>query len=154
MGAWAWVLLAAVGGGAVGCGRGGPASVRIRQTTWRVEVVTTPESRQKGLSNRGEVPAGAGMLFAFPRQEVQTFHMLDCRVGLDVAFISDDLTVVEVRTMAVEEDPGHPRYLYPSRRPARLALEVAAGELERAGVKVGDRVELLGAARDAAKGAR
>ena len=80
--------------------------------------------------------------------------MLDCRVPIDVAFISSRLRVVEIRTMPVETDPGDPKATYSSRGPARFALEVAGGALERAGVKVGDRVQLLGRARDAAKDAR
>ncbi|KPK84684.1 MAG: hypothetical protein AMJ81_05025, partial [Phycisphaerae bacterium SM23_33] len=107
-----------------------------------------------GLSGRDQVPEGTGMLFVLPREEVVAFHMLNCRVPLDVAFISRDGRIVEIRTMAVEPDPANPKCLYSSRFPARYALEAAGGALARAGVKVGDTVELLGAAKDAAKAAQ
>ena len=81
------------------------------------------------------------------------FHPLDSRV-LFLAFISARGVIVDIRTMTVEPDPAHPATVYSSRRPARYALEVPAGELAAAGVKVGDLVELLGSARDAAKAAR
>jgi len=138
-----------------GCrSRPGDARVRIGRAEWKVEIAADEASRRRGLGGRRQVPAGTGMLFIFPREAPRRFHMLDCHVPLDVAFISARGVIVDVRTMAVEPDPAHPATVYSSRRPARYALEVPAGELAAAGVKVGDLVELLGSARDAAKAAR
>lgn len=136
-----------------GC-RSKDARVRIGSRQWRVEIAADPETRRLGLSGRDEVPEGTGMLFVFPRQQVLAFHMLNCRVPLDVAFISSRGQIVQIRTMVVEADPANPTCDYSSRFPARYALEAAGGAFARAGVKVGDRVELLGAAKDAAKAAR
>jgi hypothetical protein len=132
----------------------GEAEVRIADHRWRVELAITPEVRQRGLAEREAVPEGTGMLFVFPREEVVSFHMLNCRTPLDVAFLSSELTVVSLRTMPVEEDPANPRRVYSSRYPAQYALEVSAGALARAGVKVGDKAVLLGKAREAVKAAR
>jgi len=128
--------------------------VRIAGGMWRVELALDQSTREKGLADRDEVADGTGMLFVFGREEVHSFHMLNCRVPLDVAFISARLHVVEIRTMPVEADPADPKVIYSSRRPARYALEVAAGALARSGVQIGDRVELLGHARHATKEAR
>jgi len=128
--------------------------VRIGGHVWRVELALDEPTRMKGLSGRQELPEGTGMLFAFPREEVLSFHMLNCHVALDIAFISSRLRVVEIRTMPVEPDPANPQATYGSREPARFALEVPAGALARAGVKIGDRVELLDGAADAVKAAR
>jgi len=128
--------------------------VRIAGGLWRVELAVDQSVREKGLAGRDEVADGTGMLFVFGREEVHSFHMLNCRVPLDVAFISARLHVVEIRTMPVEADPSNPKNHYSSRRPARYALEVAAGALARAGVQIGDRVELLGRAKHATKEAR
>jgi len=139
-----------------GCGSadGRRGRVRIGRGEWRVEIASREASRTRGLSGRRQVPAGTGMLFAFPREELLYFHMRDCYVPLDIAFISADMRVVHVRTMVVEDDPADPKAIYSSRFPARFALEVPAGELRGAGVKVGDHVELLGWAGRAAKDAR
>lgn len=137
----------------VGCRDKDPA-VRIGQHEWRVEIAADPDTRHRGLGGRDEIPEGTGMLFIFPREQALSFHMLDCRVPLDVAFISARMRIVEIRTMAVEADPANPTCLYPSRLPVRYALEVAGGTFQRLGVKVGDRVELLGSAEVSAKGAR
>ena len=114
--------------------------VRIGKGIWQVELASDATSRQKGLSGRRHLPSGRGMLFIFPRSEVQTFWMLDCTFPIDIAFISDDMKVVSMYTMEVEADPHHPERVYSSKYPVRFALEVSAGELERAGVKVGDKV--------------
>ena len=143
------VLLA--GGG----GRGdGPARVRIGGRVWKVELAADPDSRQRGLSGRKHIPEDTGMLFVFPAEEVVHFHMRACHVPLDAAFISSGLRVAWVRTMRVEADPDRPEAIYSSRHPVRYVLEVPAGALGRAGVAVGDRVELLGVARNASKDAR
>lgn len=128
--------------------------VRIGGHVWQVELALDEPTRRKGLAGRDDIPQGTGMLFVFPRQEPLQFHMLGCRVPIDVAFISAELQVVDIHTMLVEPDPQNPQVTYPSRHAARFALEVAGGALRRAGVKVGDRVELLGPAADAAKDAR
>lgn len=137
----------------IGC-RDRDPGVRIGRHEWRVVIAADPETRQRGLAGRDEIPEGTGMLFVFPREQVISFHMLDCRVPLDVAFVSTRMRIVEIRTMAVETDPANPTCLYPSRLPVRYALEVAGGTFGRLGVQVGDRVELLGSSKVAAKGAR
>lgn len=132
----------------------GPPAVKIGGHVWKVEMALDRETRAKGMGGRKNIPAGTGMLFVFPRQEVLTFHMLDCYLPLDVAFISADGVIVEIRGMSVENCPSDPKVLYPSRFPAQYALEVAEGDFRKAGVKVGDKVELLGAAAGATKDAR
>lgn len=132
----------------------GPAAVRIGSATWAVELATDDETRSRGLGGRTELADDSGMLFVFDREEVLQFYMLDCRIPLDVAYISRQLMVVNIRTMVVEDDPAVPKAYYSSKFPALYALEVPAGVFKRRGVKCGDRVELLGAARDAAKDAR
>ena len=123
------------------CNRGGESpEVQIGKGVWQVELAADAASRQRGLSGREKLPSGKGMLFIFPRSEVQTFWMLNCTFPIDVAFISDDMKVVSMYTMEVEADPHHPERVYSSKYPVRFALEVSAGELKRAGVKVGDKV--------------
>ncbi len=123
-------------------GKSSRPQVRIGEHVWKVEIADDEQTLSKGLADRDEIPEGTGMLFVFPREEMLTFHMLDCRTALDIAFISNDGTIVNIRTMIVEDDPRKPKCFYSSKYPARFALEVAAGTFERAGIKVGDKVEL------------
>ncbi len=119
------------------------AGVKIGSARWTVELATNSISRARGLSGRTTLPDGYGMLFVFTDLQVRTFWMRGCLIPLDVAFIDADLRIVQIHTMAAE--PGRAgEFHYSSVRPARYALEVPAGGLARAGVKVGDKVSLIG----------
>jgi len=151
------IFAAAAAGAACGCSdRPDPPGVRIGRHRWRVELAADPDTRRKGLSGRKDIPAGTGMLFVFPDEAPREFWMHGCVTRIDVAFISSAMEIVEIRTMEVEPDPLDTERLsmYPSREPMQYALEVAGGTFERLGIRIGHRVELLGAARGAAKDAR
>ena len=107
----------------------------------RVDVVVadTPDARSRGLMGVAAVPDGVGMLFAFPDATGPGrpgFWMLDTLVPLDIAFAADGV-VVGVATMepctAAPCPVTHPGVDYD------VALEVAAGVLDAAGIGVGDR---------------
>ncbi|MFP3937382.1 MAG: DUF192 domain-containing protein [Phycisphaerae bacterium] len=115
-----------------------------------MDIASTPEQRYRGLSNRPRIAQGTGMLFIFPDADVREFCMRGCLVPLDIAFLDADLRVVKTHTMQVEADLAG-RETYSSEKPAQYALEVPAGELSAAGVRVGDQAELLGDIPDAAK---
>jgi uncharacterized membrane protein (UPF0127 family) len=140
---------------AAGCGESepaAPADVTINGRTWRVELATTTDARYKGLSDRRKIDPNGGMLFIYPAPQMLDFCMRNCLVSLDIAFIASDLRVVKIRTMPVEPY-GFEEKTYPSEFPAQYALEVAAGQLAAAGVKVGDKVEFSPGVPPAAKAA-
>ena len=138
-------LIALACGAIVGCRSAKPpvAKVRIGQTTWTVEVAMTASARQRGLAGRSHLPEGTGMLFVYPEARALTFWMKDCLVPIDIAFVDADLRVVNIYEMPAEPG-GEPKNRYPSHVPVQYALEVAGGTLKNAGVKIGDRVELIG----------
>ena len=117
--------------------------VEINAHVWRVVPAMTRAARYRGLSGRRSLGRDEGMLFIFPQPKVLEFCMRDCQIALDIAFIDSDLEVVRIHTMAVEPD-GVALKTYKSDRPAMYALEVGAGELGRAKVKVGQKVTFLG----------
>jgi uncharacterized membrane protein (UPF0127 family) len=116
--------------------------VSIGEHVWRVEIADDEQTLRKGLADRDEIPEGTGMLFVFPREDILTFHMLNCRAAIDIAFISSDGVIVQIYTMAVEKDPKKATVLYPSVHPAQYALEVAAGTFKQLNIKPGDKVVL------------
>ncbi len=90
------------------------------------------------------------MLFIYPQPRILNFCMRGCVIPLDIAFIGADFRVVAIHTMAVE--PDHlGRVSYSSSLPAQFALELPAGSLGRAGVRVGDKVIFAGNIPEAAK---
>jgi len=88
-------------------------------------------TRMRGLLGRTELPPDEGILLR-PASSVHTWFM---RFPIDVVFLDRDLAVVRVV-----------RRLRPWRtaygRRAAAVLELAAGESERRGIDVGDRLSL------------
>jgi len=108
----------------------GQAIVTIKDKQWTVDVANTYSELTQGLGGLQEMAPGTGMLFDLSIEqtiEVTTVPML---FPLDIAFLSDDLSVTEVYR-SVELG-----YLVTSQAPARYFLEVNTGELE--GIEPGD----------------
>ena len=86
-------------------------------------------SRGRGLLGRKDLPSGVGMLIR-PTWSVHTAFM---RFAIDVVFLDADLTVLKI---AQRLKPWRAAF----RRKAHQALELRAGECERLGIRVGDRL--------------
>ena len=105
-------------------------------------VADTDAARARGLQGVPEVPDGVGMLFAFDGPPGPGgrpgFWMLDTLGPLDIAFAAADGVIVGTATMtpctARPCPTTHPGVDY------EVALEVAEGVLDAAGVRVGDRL--------------
>ena len=103
----------------------------------RVEVADNPAAWERGLMFRTSMPEDAGMLFVFQTDVSYGFWMQNTLIPLSVAFIADDGRIVDILDMQPQtEDVHQPSGSY------RYALEANQGFFERAGLKVGDRVEL------------
>jgi uncharacterized protein len=87
--------------------------------------------RMKGLLGRRDLPAGEGIHL----RPASSVHMFFMRFPIDVVFLDRDLRVVDVR------ENLRP-WRVAARRGAKSALELAAGEAERRGLRVGDRLAL------------
>lgn len=113
------------------------ASLAIGPATIEVELALSAAEREKGLMFRKGLEDGKGMLFVFPADERLVFWMKNTTIPLSIAYIASDGTIREIREL-------EPLSLAPvgSERSVRYALEVPRAWFERAGVKVGDRLEL------------
>jgi len=133
------IFLPAAAAGVAGCGddRGATTGkVTINGFTWVVDLAMTGQQRYDGLSGREQLIEGTGMLFLFGEEQELEFCMRGCVIPLDIAYLSSDFRVVSMHTMEVEPDLLGLKG-YRSGVPARYALEVPAGELARADVRVG-----------------
>lgn len=108
-----------------------------REARVRVEFAATLADRQSGLMFRKEMDEDAGMLFIFPRDSQVGFWMKNTEIPLDIAYISAEGIVMEVR----QATPFDETALVPS-RPYRYVLEVNQGWFERHGLGAGAAVTL------------
>jgi len=116
-------------------------TVQVNGATIQVEVADTKEKREIGLGGRGSLPEGQGMLFVFDKAMPLNFHMRDCYFPIDIAFLDADKKIINMWSMAVEEDPAHPIRHYLSDRDAKYALETVAGAWQRIGAAPGMTVQ-------------
>jgi uncharacterized protein len=94
-------------------------------------IADNPLTRMKGLLGRDGLESGEGLLLR-PASAVHTYFM---RFPIDVVFLDDALVVVGISDSV---DPWRAR----SRKGAKAVLELPAGESQRCGLVVGDRLEL------------
>ena len=86
-------------------------------------------ARMKGLLGRRELTVDEGLLLR-PAGSVHTAFM---RFPIDVVFLDKEEVVVGI-------EPSLPPWKTAGRRGAKAVVELAAGECERRGVQVGDRL--------------
>ncbi|MBL7055570.1 DUF192 domain-containing protein [Candidatus Woesearchaeota archaeon] len=106
----------------------------------KVEIVDEPEERMKGLMFRESLGKQEGMLFIFESEDYYPFWMKNTLIPLDMMWISDDKTIIDIQTaVPCEEDPC-PSY-YPV-GDSRYVLEVNAGFSEENNIRVGNKIDL------------
>lgn len=101
-----------------------------------VEIADTPSTWQRGLQQRRQLAADAGMLFNFHQPRVTSMWMKDTVISLDMIFIDEWGAVVNVaeRTLPLSTSA------ISSNGPVMAVLEVNAGTAARLGIRPGDRV--------------
>jgi hypothetical protein len=103
-----------------------------------LEVAADEPARERGLSNRAELPSGTGMAFLFRGDTQIPFWMKDTLVPLQIAFVGGDGRVVGVLEMPPCRADPCPTYA--PTRPYRYAVELRSGAFTAAGIHEGDRV--------------
>lgn len=116
----------------------GEAWVIFQEDTVVAEVARTAEEREQGLMYRESLEDGRGMLFVFQDSQVRSFWMKNTLIPLDIAYIDENLKVIDIQSMAPETEDGHT-----SSGPAMFALEVPEGWFAREGIGVGAEARLV-----------
>jgi uncharacterized protein len=109
---------------------GGPKS-------YKVEIADEASERAVGMMFREAAPRDRAMLFVFGQSRVVTMWMRNTFVPLDIIFIGEDGRIVKISPNAV---PRSEEFIG-SDAPVRFALELAAGQAARDGLRVGDLVQ-------------
>lgn len=104
--------------------------------SFQIELANTDSSRSTGLMHRAEIALDHGMLFDFKRDRMVTMWMRNTFIPLDMLFLSEDGEIMAI----AENTVPHSEKTVSSRVRVRSVLEVAAGTVQRLGIKTGDRV--------------
>lgn len=102
-----------------------------------LEYARTFEEKARGLSLRESLPQNRGMLFVFHEPAQWAIWMKDMQFSIDIVWISDKGRVVHIEER-VSPDTFPTAFIPPEN--ALYVLEVGAGVVEAAGVKVQDQL--------------
>lgn len=88
-----------------------------------------------GLSRTDSLANGSGMLFVHDREATHEYVMRNMSFPLDIIFVADNGTIMEIHHAPVDGDGPYPGY-------GRYVLEVPRGWANATGVTVGDTVRV------------
>jgi len=108
-----------------------------------VELAQTDQERALGLMFRDVLPANQGMLFLFDQEDYLPFWMKNTLISLDLVWLDQKGTVVDVRASAppCKLDPCPS---YKPKKPARYVLELLAGTAQAHGLVPGTTLTCKG----------
>lgn len=119
-------------------------TVKIGETTFRVEVVKTAEEKAKGLAGHKPLNDNEGMLFEFPpsaNSGSTSFWMKGMMFPIDIIWIKNKKIIYLVENVPPplpgQSDDKLPIYTPPE--PAEYVLEIKAGEVKNRKIRVGDK---------------
>ena len=111
----------------------------IGENTFRLEVADSDSKRTQGLSGRASLDIDMGMLFLMEYRDRYVFWMKEMLFPIDILWIDGDTIIDISKDVPIpesEDDISRVQPLYPVDK----VLEINAGEAERLGIVVGDRV--------------
>ncbi|MBN2545194.1 MAG: DUF192 domain-containing protein [Spirochaetes bacterium] len=112
--------------------------IEIKNKIYTFELASTREERKKGLMLRKKLASNSGMLFVYPNKTILSFYMKNTLIPLDIAFITSDLKIIEIRQMYPLDETS-----ITSSQEAQYALEVNRGFFDKVGLKAGDKINIL-----------
>ena len=114
--------------------------VKINDTSIKVEIADTVESRAQGLSERKILRDGTGMLFIFDSSGQYGFWMKDMNFSIDIVWISESFEVIGIEHEVTPET--FPTIFYPP-GPVRYVLELPAGFSRNRGIDIEQFISYL-----------
>jgi uncharacterized membrane protein (UPF0127 family) len=111
-------------------------TIIINGTTFTVELAVTGKEMEKGLGGRSVLPPKHGMLFIRDHKDLYPFWMKGMNFPLDFIWMDGNLIVDITKNVPTMQDGLIPQ-LKP-KVPVDKILELNAGEIDAAGIKIGD----------------
>lgn len=126
------------------------AKLKIGEKIIEAYVADTEAKREKGLMHVTAIPENQGMIFVFEDEQPLAFWMKNTLIPLSIGYFNNKAELIDIQEMSVpslmEERPPN----YPSKAPARLALEMNKGWFSRHRIKVGAKLSLVSPTRSSA----
>ena len=106
------------------------------------ELALTPEQQARGLMYREHLARDEGMLFVGNRAAPRSFWMYRCQIPLDMIWMDGAHRIVEIVRSAPPCPDPEPRNCpsYGGTVSSVYVLELAAGQVDEQGLRVGDRI--------------
>lgn len=114
------------------------ANIMVKSEPLYVRTACQQDELAHGLKNIKKMDYDVGMIFVFGYEKPLSFWMKDTYIPLDIAFLNNNLEIVDIQTMKPHDETE-----VKSSKPASYALEVNKGYFNKYNIKVGDRVSLV-----------
>ena len=114
-------------------------TVKIGDSSYRLEVANTEVAQTKGLSERDALAPTTGMLFDFGKDGDWRMWMYRMRFNIDIAWLTKDGKIITIKHDA---KPGEYPETYHAEKPSWYVIEVPAGTFADKKVNEGDTLAL------------
>jgi hypothetical protein len=117
-------------------------NVKFQGVTYRALQARSPEEQRIGLSGRESLSEDEGMLFIFEKARYSSFWMREMKFPLDIIFILDNRVAGVFENLPPAEDEDNSPPTWGGNILSDHVFEVNAGQAEKYGIEVGDKVEI------------
>jgi uncharacterized protein len=111
--------------------------LKIDKSVLSVEIASTTQEVEIGLSNRTELEKNSGMLFVFEKEGNHGFWMKDMKFNVDMIWIDKNKKIIYMESNV--EPQTYPK-IFGSDVTSLFVLETPAGFLLGNNIKIGDSV--------------
>lgn len=102
-------------------------------------LATSEISRDKGLSGMSKLDPNSALLMVFDTSDTWGIWMKDMKIPIDIVWLNAEKKVVYI-VMNASPDLGTSKVFKPT-DPAKYVLEIPAGTVKTAGIKVGNTAQ-------------
>jgi len=105
--------------------------------TLNIEIADDDYQTETGLMYRNSMEDNQGMLFIFPDSQYRYFYMRNTEIPLDIIYIDDSKTIINIQ----KDAKPHDETSLPSEGPAKYVLEIKGGLSTQWNLEKGDKIE-------------
>ena len=108
------------------------------------EIADDIDEQEKGLMFRESLASNSGMLFINEESKYVCYWMKDCLIPLDIIFIDENLTVVNIKEAIVQQNVSDNDLIrYCSDKPVLYIVEINYGLSKNLGIESGVNIKLV-----------